>query len=746
MSYPSVTNQRPRRSVKSAGAILSPLDMPRNPFAVELDGIICRLRLKDLLGDITDGGSGEANCEQDKEKDAEKLAISQEIYNELRPLLNMSAQAFFSVHPSTEPLTTPTGFYWHSLYQPSCLPTRGALCTPEVVQSTVCALPTNSISSHSLVFDALHSAYDFGMSVAGLRLVYGEPCSPLDLPAPSTTDDTITDLSLSLVLCLRGPDAVSCCMDMVGPEDHSLACVTDPLSLMARYGSPHYQPALCVRTPFRASAALARWFGGRGCLDTGTVIGMTDPRTRSERRKRQRVRFSESEFESEDNLPPLTPDITFPPLVPNRHLLTVLPYQELLLVASPLLPPLCYGSILATCGRLGFDISGVKRVRLNSKRAAVLAIPEPFVSHFTPSSAPPSPDVAAFSDQHPLDVKPPLDIPPLPSLLLVMCRENALVLSCALKSAILSDLKSLLSLDPHLKDRVSLDHSIGALLHTVSYSPEKTKMLGGFSNTAITSVSCLPQLAPEWEKEGERYGEEIAFLAVTQASGLSRTVDLLHLLCGVRTEKLNETGIGNAEKSEDQESEVEELGGFELLGIKLIPQLSRFHAKQLCPVHSTENAYQEAIEVLSDSPALVMVLRGIACNRRLHQLLTPAHPARAVLSHRFLSHLFLLTSDTLSQALHYTTLFFVDKELFCDPRSWPLLTAVPSVWARSDVLTDLQRPPRSLYSVLVVRGEEWRLLVKVVDRLHRTGFQVTGLTMRQQEADEDTLIPATTVR
>ena len=745
MSYPSVAHHGLRKSARSAGAILSPLDTPRSPFALELDGIICRLRLKDLLGDIIEGDTGETNREQDTGGDAEKVVVSQEIHNELRPLLDMSAQAFFSVHPDTEPLVTPTSFYWHSFYQPSCLPTREALCTPEVVQSTVCALPFDSLSRPSLVFSALHGAYDFGLSIAGLRLAYGESCSPLDLPRPSTTDDTITDLSTSLVMCLRGPDAVSRCMDLVGPEHHRLACVTDPLSLMARYGDPHHQPVHCVRTPFRASAALARWFGGRGCLDTGTVLGMTDPRTCSERRKRQRVRFSESEFESEDNVPPLTPDITFPPLVPNQPLLTVLPYQELLLVASPLLPPLCYGSILATCSRLGFDISGVKRVRLNSKRAAALDIPEPLVSHFTPSSAPPSPNVATFSNQHPLDAKPPLDIPPLPSLLLVVCRENALVLSRALKTAIFSDLKSLLSLNPHLNDRMSLHHSLEALVHTVIYSPEKTKVLGEFSNAAVTSVSCLPQLAPEWEKEGERYREEIAFVAVTQPSGLPRAVDLLQLLSGVKAEK---TLNGDRENSEDQDSEMGDVGGFELLGIKLILQLSRFHAKQLCPVHSTDNSYQEAIEVLSNSPALVMVLRGISCNRRLQQLLTPAHPTRSVLSHRSLSHLSLLTSDTLPRAFHYTTLFFVDKELFCDPHSWPLLSAVPSAWARADVLNDLQQPPRSLYSVLVVRGEEWRLLVKAVDRLHRTGFKVTGLTMRQQETGEDAVTPtnSTTVR
>ena len=674
-------------------------------------------------------------------KEVEKVVVSPEVRSELQPLLEMSAQAFFSVHPNTEQLTTPISFYWHSLYQLSLnLPSAKGLCTPEVLQATVCALPSDSLSNPSLVFQALHGAYDVGLSIAGMRLVYGEPCSPLDLPpSPSDTDDTITDFSsVSLVLCLRGPDAVSRCMDLVGPEDHSLACVTDPLSIVARFGRPWFQPALCVRTPFRVPAALARWFGGRGCLRTGTVLGMTDSHTRSERRKRQRVRFSESEFESEDNLPPPTPDISFPPLVPNRPLLTVCPYQEILLVASPLLPPLCYASILATCGHLGFDILGVKRVRLNSKRAAILNIPELFISHFTPSSTPPSPDLATFCGKHPLDVRSPLDIPPLPSLLLIVGRENALPLSCALKATIISSLKSLLSLNPQLEACVSVDHPLGALLHAAPYSPDKLKTLGSFSNVAVTSTSSLPQLDLEWEKQQDRYAEEISFIAVMQASGLTQAIDLLQLLFNVKTEKWNDRGSEDREMVDSAVLGEEDIGGFELLGIKLIPQLSRFHAKQLCPIQPTDHGYQEAIELLSDSPSLVLILRGIACNHRLQQLLTPSHITRSIVSHHSLSHHSLLTSGSLSQAFHHTTLFFTDKELFCDPENWPLLTAVPSNWARADVLADLQRPPQSLLSVLVMRGVEWRLLVKVVNRLHRAGFQVCGLTMTQQGREDET--------
>ena len=42
-----------------------------------------------------------------------------------------------------------------------------------------------------------------------------------------------------------------------------------------------------------------------------------------------------------------------------------------------------------------------------------------------------------------------------------------------------------------------------------------------------------------------------------------------------------------------------------------------------------------------------------------------------------------------------------------------------------------------LYSVLVVRGGEWRVMVKVMDRLYRVGFQVCGVTMQEESRTEE---------
>ena len=45
---------------------------------------------------------------------------------------------------------------------------------------------------------------------------------------------------------------------------------------------------------------------------------------------------------------------------------------DLVLAMSPLVPPMCLGMVLSTCQERGYQFRGVKRVRLNSRRAAAL--------------------------------------------------------------------------------------------------------------------------------------------------------------------------------------------------------------------------------------------------------------------------------------------------------------------------------------------------------------------------------------
>lgn len=47
---------------------------------------------------------------------------------------------------------------------------------------------------------------------------------------------------------------------------------------------------------------------------------------------------------------------------------------DLLLVVSPVVPPCCYGQVLAVCERRGFGLRGLQRLQLQSNGAAVLGL------------------------------------------------------------------------------------------------------------------------------------------------------------------------------------------------------------------------------------------------------------------------------------------------------------------------------------------------------------------------------------
>ncbi len=644
---------------------------------------------------------------------------------ELDLLLPLPLHSFLSVQGDHAPLTTPTSFYWHSCYHQSCVPVSESLKTQTKLQTTVCTLDLQTLSDTDQLFSVFTGIADCGLDLAGLRLVYNEPSNP------SHSATSMSDPSpLTLALAVRGPDATYRLMDVIGPEDSSLAKLTDPTSLSATYGVQGRRLVQCVRTPYLASAAVARWFGGRACVQTGSVLGVSDPHTKSERRKRQRVRFSESE--SEDSLPSPVPEVSYSPLISNRPLLTAPAYSKMFLVVSPHVPPSCYSTVLASCGAMGYDIFGIKRVRLNGKRASCLGIQPAHISHFTPSSTPPSPSDESLS---PPTLGTP-NVPPLPSLILVLARENALLHSKALKQAIVSDLTALISKHPRIGSHMtrSPDPSVpDAFLHSLVYSEEPLKFIGGFSTTPTPS-STQQRLASGWDSE-DPAREEISFLAVTQTDSLRKLSEVLEVIYDVKPIPVVSDEYSRASP--------EEGGVVELLAVKLIPHLSRFHAKQVCPLLPSDPHHHQALLHLTDSPATVFIFRGInSCKQLRRRLGSVPHAPRH--SSSLESKLGVILAPSFPESFRLASVFFSDKELFCDTANWPLLPCVPpSMIQDTSILRSYQQEPPSLLSVLVVRGTHNRLLVKVLEKLHRAGFCFVAMTTASEESEEAVLSEAT---
>ena len=685
---------------------------------------------------------------------------------QLKPVLNSPLDSVFTFQDDVTPLSTPVSFFWYTGYHPSCLPAPTSLKSQSPLMTTVCSLGAVSGSNEGLVFSILSGLYRKGLDLAGLRLMYSAPYtsieSSLAMEDGEGESDHVFNESAMLCLAIRGPDAIYHLMDIIGPRDESLAKITDPNSVTAQFGNSSTCDLHCLRTPYSASAALAKYFGGRACLKSASIFGISDAYTRHERKKRQRVRFSESESAAEDLPPSPLLDVPFPPLVTNRQRLIAEPYTKVIMVVSPHIPVSCYSTILTSCDRQGFDLFGVKRLRLNSKRANTLNISPSFMIHFTPSSTPPSPIASEFLT-HPLFSEHAQAAPPLPSCLLILGRENAQLHTLALKAALVSDLASLLKNNPAISESsnlLSLVEYADSLFHITEFSGELVKFLGNFGiSNAVSSTQ--PKLGSGWDLQ-DPYQDELCFAAIPQSDGLAKATQLLDSLfcvCPVHnhdrrygtTANQNSTStMLTASRGSTTDSGSEDLGHFELLGFKVVPELPRFHAKQLCPLSNGDLQYQQAINLLSDVPATLLLLRGIGANRRLREKLSSLNNQNSSLINRVSSDLKqklqVIISSDFQDAYRLASIFFMDKELFSDLPSWTLSAYVPLSWhSDSDILHRMQHDQEGFCTVVMVSMSQVRTALKVMDKLSRSGCGFVGVACRAGEREDvEEVIPLDT--
>ena len=672
------------------------------------------------------------------------------ILEELESVLVLPLSAILMYQEDVGPLLTHLSFYWHSLYTAANHPTGEAFKSQVALETTVCAVPLSPWQPHppgnpvpsatpsqaaEVVLAVWQRVHRAGLDIAGVRLVYDQSAaSVLEGKVIETEGGDATPDVPVLILALRGPDAVHALMDVLGPKDVSLARITDPGSINGQFGGPDWTVAECVRTPYAVGFATALCFGGRACVRTSSVLGVSDPATKSERRKRQRVRFSDSESDelshssespTSSSSSPSSSHLVLPPLVSNLPTLVVPPYGSFVLALSPHVSPSLYPSVMATCSRLGYDLLGVKRLRLNQKRATSLGLPVHCMAAFTPSSSsssPPStsPLCVPRSSHHPTLHPSQLQdgdqgSPPLPSTFLLLGRENALLHSAALVEAVLGDLATVKWACPGTAPTSTVFESSEA--HAFECCDAVLGMLGGFS--LLPPMINIQAPLPSQYMEGSGYQEEVCVVAATQSNGLLLAVQFLSAVFGVQGSPLrspselfhNGTCLGDTA----------ELGGLELLGMKLVPQLSRYHAKQLCPVEPSSPFYQAALNTLSDAPVLLIVLRGLQCNVRVQRLMPEL--VRSVSEPR----VSLIASASFQHAYNLMSVFFTDKELFCDFKGRVLsqYTPCPSI---DSILSSLQDPVQPLCSVFSVPISQEGLLVRVMEKLCRAGFNFVGMT------------------
>jgi len=595
----------------------------------------------------------------------------------------------------------PISFYWEKLDKDDST----NLSLPNSIETTVAVIHQSWLGNVKFIFSVLDLVASSGLDLAGMRLVHEANCEPYE---------DVKQMDLALALAIRGPHAINRWVEVVGPGDHELAKVTDPYSLSALYGNHESEMMWFARNTHKALYALAKWFGGRACVKTKAVFGINDAATKAEKRKWQKVRFADSpKCELVEPSTPTTPTIAPCLFAANQ--------TKVILTVSPKVPPSRYSDVFSACDVSGYQVCGIKRMRLNPKRARMLSLSsDDKMDNFTPSSpsknfkgsplSPTSP-MSPFADNSP---------PPMPSLILILSRENAMYHS-SLLSACLED-----KLAVHFKTTNS-----ASLLSELRIAPYSDTVLSTiksftevpakphFSSSKLASMKKCPEsIVP--------FKEELSVVCFLQECNIQKLVIGLKVVFGCEVAGSDREDPIEFQLESDRQACMGEmqhdlLGSYELLGIKWLPKLERPAMQEIKLLDNFLEFLQQGTSVTDffAQPFVAMVFRGINASERIKKLF--------IENTSFQHSPILLTINNIS-GLQLASLLFTSKELFPDfdtrhlsPYLPPKSLTVPSVFQA------VEEGNTKCVTILAVKTAAFKLFVKILDRLSRHGFGIVGL-------------------
>ncbi|KAF4791896.1 hypothetical protein TURU_125046 [Turdus rufiventris] len=166
--------------------------------------------------------------------------------------------------------------------------------------------------------------------------------------------------------------------------------------------------------------------------------------------------------------------------------------------------------------------------------------------------------------------------------------------------------------------------------------------------------------------------------------------------------------------------------GFELLGLKWLPHLTRCQAREITPFEAGDTHWQRSLDTLMSSPVLVCALRAIDAFRALAAVLEAWTQGREGLC----------TGDSLPQALMALTpevtfrqaiLFFTEADLVTDTEHCPAVKYLPPP-GRSSRTEGKTTGAQVLCTVLLLKPGVWsRGLPGILRKLHLAKFCVVGM-------------------
>ncbi|KAK3107616.1 hypothetical protein FSP39_018349 [Pinctada imbricata] len=579
-----------------------------------------------------------------------------------------------------------------------------------------------------------------GLDLAGIRLVYpgkplislasGNSYVPNQNQNAQSENEILNKIGPVLSIALRGTFARSIWLDAVGPSDPVLARRTDPNSLCALYGGDSRDECLlfCPRNPSRIQTELSRWFGAR--VPPGGVIDVGTPYTRKDhsrsgspnRRKSKRVTFSE--------------DLDLDKNVSLQHRpaasLSATTKSGIFLVLSPLMPPKCFGIVMATCQRRGYQVRGIRRQRLTSKKAGCLGVSSSQLSAFCPT----------HSDSSDLDLRPSSHgcDPTSPCTVLLLEKENATHSAASLIEACMIQL-TLSGTMAKIQLSCNFDVQSGHLLHAARYSDSLLTNLGGdFTKCIDHEIQVNPSfIIPKLYTNPEV--EQVVVLLMLGHDILKSSGLFVGKL-------LNAVPYGKTAPVLLLKE------GFELLGIKWVATLTKSQAKEVNPYELGDKLWKDAIHTLTTEPALVLALRSVDGFRKLQSIIPSIDTSKKS------GHIDYIMSSNAEEAYAFTRAFFTDRELFSDPKARTLSAYMPSDnvnvdpsgkqsshkedISRDSIFHFMLRGPRPITTLLVIKPRALKKhLPKLLRKISQEGFKVVGLKLQVlDQAEARKLVPA----
>ncbi|XP_051635927.1 dynein axonemal assembly factor 8 isoform X5 [Manacus candei] len=541
-----------------------------------------------------------------------------------------------------------------------------------------------------------------GLDVCGLRLLYPQQdvllSSSEKLPSSYTSE--LGNVPPVLALCVRGPRARGTLQDIVGPSDPWLARVTDCGSINATYSESQEEPLMYLPC-LDSHRELCLWFGGRAAGILHLPSSSQGPSSAGTEADEEKIDLQSM-------------------MLPRRPAMLVSTTKgDIILLVSPVVSPRAYGRVMSVCARRGFVLQGLRQLQLSPQQGLVLSMTTRQIDVFCPGKSSSSPDSPARGE-----------LPAEPRghcLVLLLRKENASHHIPALMKGLMDELAKpgLGSGQSSPPVTAGLDASV--CFHVAPYAETSLQALGG-NLSAVPEPHNIPlDFFCQRTYAADPGMEQVVTLTVVGMETMKSAGELLH--------QILLTGLNNQSWSAEEPG-----SGLELLGLKWLPHLTRWQAREITPFEAGDTEWQRSLDTLMSNPVLVCLFRGIDAYETLAGVLEGLTQCREKLT----------TSGSLPQAVMALTpevtfrqaiLFFTEADFVADAEHRPAMKYLPPPGRRSraevgeswrgraeSLFAYLHTGAQVLCTVLLIKPRVWsQNLARILRNLDLEKFTLVGM-------------------